>query len=73
MSFHSPTTALESIANGRDHIQTSELALSVSASRQTIRKRYCEHGSFYGIVPVKIGNRLLWPVKDVAKLLQIGG
>ncbi len=40
---------------------------------QTVRKSYCQTGEYFGIRPKKLGNRLLWPVEDIAKLLRGGG
>jgi hypothetical protein len=69
-----PTTsippALAEIAAGRDHILTSEYARSITKASQTVRKNYCLKGACYGIRPVKIGNRLLWPVSEIAALLN---
>lgn len=62
-------TTLAKVANGRDHIRTSEFARAVNKSPQTIRKNYCLTGECFGIRPVKIGNALLWKVADVAALL----
>lgn len=62
--------ALAAIAAGRDHIQTAEFARAANRASQTIRKNYCLTGECFGIRPVKFGNRLLWPVNDVAKLLN---
>jgi hypothetical protein len=62
-------TALTAIAAGRDHLITSEFATAVNRSGQTIRKNYCINGECFGIRPVKVGNRLLWPVAQVAALL----
>lgn len=64
--------ALAAIAAGRDHILTGEYAQATSRASQTIRKNYCMTGECFGIRPVKIGNRLLWPVAQVAALLQKG-
>lgn len=69
MPTHLPP-ALAAIAQGRDHIQTSEFARSITRAGQTIRKNYCLTGEAYGIRPIKIGNRLLWPVAEVARLLS---
>jgi len=63
---------LAKIADNRDHIQTNEFAHALNKAAQTIRKNYCLTGACYGIVPVKIGNRLLWSVEDIAKLLIAG-
>jgi hypothetical protein len=61
--------ALAEIAAGRDHIETAEYALATSRARQTIRKNYCLTGHCFGIRPVKFGNKLLWPVDQIAALL----
>lgn len=63
---------LRQIAHGRDHITTSELARALSKSNQTIRVNYCRSGHAYGIRPIKVGGKLLWPVGEVAKLLEGG-
>jgi hypothetical protein len=65
--------ALAVIAAGRDHINTTEFARATDRASQTIRKNYCLNGECFGIRPVKFGNRLLWPVAQVAALLQQGG
>lgn len=65
-------SALAAIAAGRDHINTGEFAHATDRAKQTIRKNYCLTGECYGIRPVKFGNRLLWPVTQVAALLKRG-
>lgn len=62
--------ALAAIAAGRDHIITGEFAHAANKASQTIRKNYCLTGECYGIRPIKIGNRLLWPVAQIAALLN---
>lgn len=64
--------ALAAIAAGRDHIQTSEFARATNRASQTIRKNYCLTGECFGIRPLKFGNRLLWPISEVAALLAGG-
>ena len=64
--------ALAAIATGRDHIQTAEFARASNRASQTIRKNYCLTGHCFGIRPVKFGNRLLWPVAQIAALLNGG-
>ncbi|WP_151635996.1 hypothetical protein [Noviherbaspirillum aerium] len=64
--------ALAKIAAGRDHIKTSEFAHAVNRASQTVRKNYCLTGECFGIRPVKVGNFLLWPVADTARLLSGG-
>ena len=65
-------TALAAIAAGRDHINTAEFAHTTNRASQTIRKNYCLNGECFGIRPVKFGNRLLWPVAEIAALLAGG-
>lgn len=64
--------ALALIANGRDHISTEEFANALTRAKQTIRKNYCLTGHSFGIRPVKVGGRLLWPVAEIAQLLNKG-
>lgn len=61
---------LVAIANGRDYIKTAEFARATCRASQTIRKNYCLTGACFGIRPIKFGNRLLWSVADIAKLLS---
>ena len=58
------------IAAGRDHLNTREYGRAINRDPQTIRKNYCLTGQCFGIRPVKIGNRLMWPVAEIAKLLN---
>ncbi len=38
---------------------------------QTVRKRLCETGSYFGIVPVKLANRfLMWPDRQATATEQ---
>ena len=55
-----------------DFMVTEEFGKVVHSSSQTIRKNYCEKGHCYGIVPIKVGGRLLWRVLDIARLLNAG-
>jgi hypothetical protein len=61
---------LVAIANTRDLITTPEFAQIFNVQPQTVRKNYCLTGEVYGIRPIKIGNRLLWPVTKIAAKLQ---
>lgn len=48
---------------------TEQLALLLSILGQSIRKRYCETGSYYCLRPVKLPNgRLMWPADSIAQL-----
>jgi hypothetical protein len=61
---------LAAIAAGRDHLLTEEFAMATGRANQTIRKNYCMKGECFGIRPLKFGNRLLWPVHQIAALLN---
>ena len=61
--------ALMEVAQGRDHINTAEYGRAINRSGQTIRKNLCLNGEAYGVRPVKIRGRLLWPVADIAAIL----
>ena len=61
---------LAKLAGNRDAITTAEFAKAISGSQQTLRKNYCLTGNAYGIRPIKIGNRLLWPVREIALLIR---
>lgn len=64
--------ALSKIAGERDHIKTSEFAKATSRAAQTIRKHHATAGHAFGIRPRKVGNFLLWPVCEIAALLNGG-
>jgi len=61
---------LAEIATKTDFLRTDELASVLRRASQTIRKAYCLTGHYLGIRPVKLGNRLLWRIKDIAELLE---
>lgn len=63
---------LAETATKTDHLRTDELARVLLRASQTIRKAYSQTGHYLGIRPIKLGNRLLWPIKEVAKLLGGG-
>ena len=69
-SFQEIPEGLARIANGRDNILTHELGKATNTATQTIRKHLCQTGSFHGIIPIKIGGRLQFPVGEVAKLVR---
>lgn len=62
--------ALAATTQGRDLVTTAEFAKATARASQTIRKNYCLQGECFGIRPVKIGNRLMWRVSDIAALLN---
>lgn len=44
---------------------TQQLAKIYLVKPQTVLKRYCETGSYFGIVPKKLPNgRLAWPLRE---------
>lgn len=52
---------------------TNQLAHGLTVRPQTIRKRYAQTGSYFGVKPIKLPNgRLYWPA-DAITQLQIGG
>ena len=66
------TTALSKVAVNRDLISTYEYGTLIDKASQTIRKNYCQTGEAFGLRPIKIGNRLMWRVNDVARLIDEG-
>ena len=47
-------------------MSTEELAAWLKILPQSIRKRLCETGSYYGLRPVKLPNRrLMWPANSL--------
>jgi hypothetical protein len=69
-SFQEIPEGLALIAKGRDNILTHELGLATNTATQTIRRHLCQAGSFHGLVPIKIGGKLQFPVCEVAKLVR---
>lgn len=50
-------------------LTTEELALSLGMHPQSIRKRYSQTGSYFGLKPVKLPNgKLRWPSDSIAQL-----
>jgi hypothetical protein len=64
--------SLAQIAHGRDHIRTEEFARAICRQHATIRRTICTSpdGTAYGIKPIKIGNKWLWPVDKASALLN---
>ncbi|QFS37639.1 helix-turn-helix transcriptional regulator [Burkholderia cepacia] len=55
-------------------LTTDELATELGISAQSIRKRYSQTGTYFGLRPAKLPNRrLLWPTDAVDLLLNSGG
>lgn len=50
-------------------MNTEQLAAALQLKAQSIRKRFCETGAYYGLRPTKLPNgRLLWPEDSIALL-----
>jgi len=61
---------LATIASGRDFLVTEEFAKVVNLTSGSVRSKYSARGECFGIRPRKFGNRLLWPVAQIAVLLS---
>lgn len=65
-----PTTSpFAELATVTDFPVTEELASYLRRAAKTIRKAYSSTGHYLGIRPVKPAGRLLWPIKDVVRVL----
>lgn len=62
--------ALAAIADGRDFLETREFSRAINRSDQTVRKWYAREGQCFGVRPLKVGGRLIWPVSQIAALLS---
>jgi predicted DNA-binding transcriptional regulator AlpA len=61
------------VAQTRRHLTTEELAALLGIRAQSIRKRFMETGSYYGVRPVKMPNRFLaWPRDAAEQLMRVG-
>lgn len=50
-------------------VSTDRAAALLNVKPQTLRKSYCVSGSYLGIVPIKLPNRLLaWPEANILAL-----
>jgi len=57
---------LELYENG---FSTAQLASASLSTPGTVRVRYCQTGSYFGLVPLKLPNgRLLWPSDSLERL-----
>jgi hypothetical protein len=59
-------------AQPRRPYTTEELADFASQKVQSVRKRYSLTGSFHGVIPIKLGRRVLWPADSVDRLFGQG-
>ena len=52
-------------------MSTEQLAALLHLKPQSIRKRYCETGTYYSLRPVKLANgRLIWPADAMSSLTK---
>lgn len=66
------STRHETATQTRRHLTTEELALLLGIRAQSIRKRFMETGSYYGVRPVKMPNRFLaWPHDAAEQLMRV--
>ena len=64
------TPVLDAIAEERDYCDTKEFAKVFIAAEQSARKNASEKGQCFGVRPVKVGNKLLWPIAQMKARLQ---
>ncbi|WP_321789805.1 DNA-binding protein [Paraburkholderia sp. J94] len=65
------TNQLAAITKNRPLLSTEELATLLTLRPQSIRKRYCQTGSYFCLRPVKLPNgRLMWPADSLAQLAE---
>ncbi|CAG4924680.1 hypothetical protein [Paraburkholderia saeva] len=52
-------------------LTTAELAADLGITQGTIRRRLCDTGSYFGVVPMKLASgRLLWPADSLQQLTR---
>ena len=52
-------------------ISTEQAAIALGIQPQTLRAAYCRTGSYFGVVPTKMPNRMLrWDAEDISRLLN---
>lgn len=53
------------------YLTTEAMAETLGIQAQSVRKRYSQTGSYFGLKPVKLPNRrLVWAANAVAKFLR---
>ncbi len=55
--------------NGRSHATTEQYGFLTNTATQTVRKNFSQTGECFGIKPIKVGNKLLWPTTAIIRLL----
>jgi hypothetical protein len=61
---------LRELTGGRPLANTAELGQMYDTAPQTIRRNHSEKGEFHGLRPIKIGNRLFWPLTEIARVMS---
>ncbi|WP_297505656.1 hypothetical protein [Ferrovum sp.] len=61
---------LAAIAEQRDHLKTAEFARTLGRKGHTARNLYYAQGHAWGVRPRRVAGRLLWPISEVARVLQ---
>lgn len=57
----------------RPFLTTEELAAGLALQPQSLRKRYSQTGSYFGLRPVKLPNgQLRWPSDSIERLTNGG-
>lgn len=52
-------------------LTTEAFATALNLKSQSLRKRYNQTGSYFGVRPIKLPNgRLGWPAEAIAQLLR---
>ncbi len=60
---------LAAIARERDYVCTADFGRLVGCKGSTARKNHHLFGECFGVRPIKVGNRLMWPVDQITQLL----
>ncbi|KAA6124493.1 DNA-binding protein [Cupriavidus cauae] len=56
---------------GATSLSTEELAVELKCLPHSIRKRYSQTGTYWGVRPIKLPNgRLLWPADTVQRITE---
>ncbi|MBB3261191.1 MULTISPECIES: DNA-binding protein [Paraburkholderia] len=62
---------IATITDNRRLIPTDQLAAQLALRPQSIRKRYCQTGTYFSLRPVKLANgRLMWPADSIKQLAE---
>lgn len=60
--------------DNKPHLSTNQFALLLAMQPQSIRKRWSQTGSYFGVQPIKLRNRkLAWPANALEVLAKSRG